>query len=217
MATLVGRRLTYAELCELPDDGVLWELLDGVPVTRASPTRRHQRLVGEMYARLRPAQDAGLGELVLGPFDVVLDEHNATLPDLIFIRAEHAHFVADTGCFGPPDLVVEVLSPSSIERDLEDKRGTYERFEVAGYWVLDLAGEQIRRFHLDHGRYVEQPTLGRDDVLTSPLFPALQIPVRELFASISRNSGAGQAPTAEVERVKALEEQHRRRPRRDRR
>ncbi len=211
MATLAGSRMTYAEFRDLPDDGILYELLDGEVVTRASPTEPHQAVVQKMSTRLDVfADEGGLGIVRLGP----LDEYNATLPDLLFVRAERAGIIGETGCFGPPDLVVEALSPSSVERDLTRKLGIYERGGVAHYWVVDVAREQVRRFELKAGSYVEQPALVRDDVLTSPLFPGLQLSLRPIFAAAHRARELAQqpqAPEVDLERIRFLEQRHRQR------
>jgi Uma2 family endonuclease len=172
MATLVGSQVTYAEFRDLPDDGILYELLDGKVVTRASPTEPHQAVALELATRLKVHVDeAGLGIVRMGPLDVVLDEYNATLPDLLYVRAERAGILGHTGCFGPPDLVVEALSFTSVQRDLTDKLGIYERGGVPHYWVIDVAGERLRRFVQSAGRYEEQVVLGPGDTLGSSSFP----------------------------------------------
>ena len=221
MGTLVGSRMSYAQFRDLPDDGVLYEVLDGVVAVRASPTGEHQDIVGEVYARLREEVRRGvLGVVRLGPYDVVLDQHNATMPDLIFVQRQRAGILTSIGCFGAPDLIVEALSPTSIERDLKDKRATYERFGVTAYWVIDPAGEQLLCFDLVAGRYAERPALGREDTLTSPLFPELAIPLGEVFAvsRVARDlANTPQAPDVDLERVRFLEQWHRQRQRPTRR
>jgi Uma2 family endonuclease len=217
MATLVGSRVTYAEFCDLPDDGILYELLDGVIVVRSSPTEPHQAVALTLAVRLELfADDRGLGIVRMGPLDVVLNEYNVTMPDLLFVRADRAGILGHTGCFGPPDLVVEALSPTSVQRDLIDKLGIYERGGVAHYWVVDVANERLRRFALVGGRYQEQPPLGRDDVLISPLFPGLELPLRPIFAAAHQARDLAQqpqAPDVDLDRVRFLEEWHRQRKR----
>ncbi|MGI8915103.1 MAG: Uma2 family endonuclease [Chloroflexota bacterium] len=215
MATLVGSRLTYVEFHDLPDDGILYELLDGAVVTRAAPTEPHQAVALELATRLKAHVDEGsLGIVCIGPLDVVLDEYNATLPDLLFIRTERAGILGHTGCFGPPDLVVEALSPTSVKRDLTDKLGIYERGGVQHYWVIDVAGERLRRFVLSAGRYVEQPVLSREDTLNSSLFPGLELPLRPIFDAAhwaQELAQRPQAPDVDLNRVRFLEQLHRQR------
>jgi len=217
MATLVGNRVTYAEFCDLPDDGILYELLDGLIVVRSSPTEPHQAVVLRLAVRLELfVDDRGSGIVRMGPLDVVFDEYNATLPDILFVRADRAGILGDTGCFGPPDLVVEALSPTSIQRDLVEKLGIYERGGIAHYWVVDVANERLHRFALVDGRYQEQSPLGRDDALVSPLFPGLHLPLRPIFAAAHQARELAQqpqAPDVDLDRVRFLEQWHRQRQR----
>ncbi len=182
------QRITYDELYEMPDDGILYELLDGELVTRAAPTFRHQQAVSRLDRLRAPVEEAGHGIVVVGPFDVVLDQYNMTLPDLIFVRSERQGIVTDIGCHGAPDLIVEVVSPTSVERDWEDKRTTYQRFGVRSYWIIDLIGQAVHRLDLVDGRYVERQPLRPGDALTSSLFPGLALDVGRLFA----RGGAGE-------------------------
>lgn len=194
-------RITYDELCEMPDDGILYELLDGALVTRAAPTFRHQRVVSGLDRLFAPIEEAGHGIVVLGPFDVVFDQYNMTLPDLIFVRSERQEIVTDTGCHGAPDLIVEVVSPTSVERDWEDKRRTYERFGVRSYWIIDFIGQTtLHRLDLVDGRYVERQPLHPGDALTSSLFPGVALDIGRLFA----RGGAGERPQAPAQGTDAV-------------
>jgi len=185
-------RITYDDLCEMPDDGILYELLDGGLVARAAPTFRHQRVVVHLARLFAPVEEAGHGIVVLGPFDVDFDQYNMTLPDIIFVRSERQEIVTDTGCHGAPDLIVEVVSPTSVARDWEDKRATYQRFGVRSYWIIDLIGQTLHRLDLADGRYVERQPLHPGDALTSSLFPGLALDIGRLFA----RGGAGERPQA---------------------
>jgi len=149
---------------------------------------------------------------------VVLDEYNATLHDLLFVRTDHAHIVTDTGCFGAPDLIVEILSPTSIERDLKEKLSTYEHFGVSAYWIIDPASQELLRFNLVRGRYVKQLVLHREDAITSPLFPAIHVALRDVFSSPALPKEPDAQPSAaDLARIRELEKfHHRRRPRPDR-
>ena len=114
-ALLPERRLTYDDLLLFPDDGLRHELIDGEHYVSASPNLSHQRIVGRLYlelatfVRLHP----GLGEVLLGPFDVVLSDFDVVVPDLLFIAASQQHIVTSRNASGPPALVIEVLSPST--------------------------------------------------------------------------------------------------------
>jgi Uma2 family endonuclease len=179
---VASRKVTYEELCAMPDDGILYELLDGVLVTRASPTPAHQQVVSRLSRIFEPVEDAALGIFYPGPLDVVFDQHNMTLPDGIFVIAARQSIVTGTGVHGAPDLVMEILSPTSLDRDWSDKYATYQRIGVRSYWIIDLTERHLHRFDLVDGRYAEQVLLGYGDTVVSPLFPGVPFEVGRLLA-----------------------------------
>lgn len=179
--TLVHTRLTVADLADLPDNGKRYELLEGELVVSPAPTPEHQDAVGNAFAFLRRAQEAGHGKAYVAPVDVYFDEHNDSQPDVLFIRADRLHIVKESRIEGAPDLVVEVISPSSRRRDLRVKLQIYERFGVPFYWVLDSVERSVRPYELTAEGYVAQPILRPGDMLPCPLFPGLTIDVAELF------------------------------------
>ncbi len=114
-----GRRpLTYADYLELPDDGKRHEILDGELFVTASPLVQHQRVSKRIQrVLLRGLEDTGLGEIFYAPMDVLLDDHNVLVPDLLFVSRDRLEFVGEKYLAGPPDLVVEIASPSTGKRD----------------------------------------------------------------------------------------------------
>jgi Uma2 family endonuclease len=117
--TIVQPRLTYADLQELPEDGKRYELLEGELVVSPAPTLKHQKVTGRTYAFLLRAEDGGYGEAYVAPVYAVFDDEEVTEPDVIFIRRERLGIVTASEVRGAPDLVVEVLSPSTRRRDLK--------------------------------------------------------------------------------------------------
>lgn len=180
---VVQRKMTYDELCQLPDDGVLYELLEGELVTRASPTPAHQQVVSRLSRLFAPVEDADHGTFYPGPIDVVFDRYNMPLPDGIFVTAARQDIVTGSGVLGAPDVVMEILSPTSMERDWSQKFATYQRFGVRSYWIVDLTAQQLHRFDLVGGRYAPEVLHGPADVLTSPMFPGVFLAVSRLFPS----------------------------------
>ena len=75
------------------------------------------------------------------PTDVLLSDHDVVQPDLIFVSRERKHVITDANIQGAPDLVVEILSPSTASRDWRDKLDLYERHGVAEYWLVDPVSE----------------------------------------------------------------------------
>ncbi len=183
----VAHRLTYADLLDMP--GERRELLGGELHVAASPSKRHQRVVRKLGAYLEAATQAGLGEVWYSPFDVYLDAHNVVQPDLLFVRAGREAIVQENKVVGVPDLTVEILSPSTAAVDLgrgpKGKLGTYERFGVPYYWIVDPDEFWIDVYAAnaaEDGRYPRQPVRHEpEDVLNSPLFPGLPLRLAELF------------------------------------
>ena len=180
----VLQRMTYDMLLDIPEERR--ELLDGELLVAASPAKKHQLVVKRLERFLDQAELAGYGEFWPTPFDVYLDQYNVTQPDLIFVAPQRREAVHEDKMFGIPDLIVEVLSPTTAYidrgRSRKGKLGTYERFGVPSYWIIDPGTEIISVYTLRDGHFPEAPMLyRRGDVLTHPLFADILIEVSELF------------------------------------
>ena len=177
-------KLTIGDYELFPDDGRRHELIDGEHVVTPAPSSLHQRVVGNLYAALREvALSAKLGEVFLAPCDVVLSATDVVQPDLLLVRRGREEIVR-ARVEGSPDLVVEVLSPSSRRTDEVLKRRAYERFGVEELWIVDPEIEVVRVYRREgeaFGRPVEQSS-ERGDVLETPLLPGLRLAVAAVFA-----------------------------------
>jgi Uma2 family endonuclease len=123
-----------------------------------------------------------LGRLSTAPLDVLFSEHDIAQPDLVFISNERTRIIGNKNIQGAPDLVVEVLSPSTRRRDEGIKLDVCERFGVREYWLVDVERQMVRVFRRNgsgFGPAVELSAAG--DVLTTPLLPGLEIRVGEIF------------------------------------
>jgi Uma2 family endonuclease len=124
--------------------------------------------------------------VLYAPFDVKLSLFTVLVPDLVyFTAARFARVVNEKHATAAPDLVVEILSPGTRRRDTGRKRAVYDREGVREYWIVDPEARSItvlRRPRPDAGLTdVAVLTLAKDEMLASPLFPGLQIPLREVF------------------------------------
>lgn len=179
-------RWTYAEFARLPSErGMRHEVIDGELVVTPAPGLRHQRVVTELVVRLHAfVRDSGLGEVFVGPVDVLLADGDFIEPDILFVRTEKAHLFSDRGIEGPPDLIVEVLSPSTAARDRGLKLDRYRHFGVPEYWVVDPDGRSIEVWDLAAGA-AAPAVLGPDDTLRwdpAGSTRALEIPVGDVVA-----------------------------------
>ena len=178
---------TYEDYLRLPDDGRRYEIIQGVLYVTAAPRFNHQYVVGELFAVLRAyVRERGLGVVIPAPFEVHLGERiRPVQPDLIFLRAarqpspEAGHFE------GAPDLVVEVLSPSTARTDRVVKFWVYEQSGVPEYWIVDPHARSVEVYLLREGIYTLHGQYVGDETLTSPTFPELALPVRGLFPELT--------------------------------
>ncbi len=132
-------RWTYAEYARLPESGgTRYEVIGDELAVTPSPTTRHQRIVGDLLLRMGPfAEEHALGEVFPGPLDVLFGDGDYVQPDLLFVRTDHRDLLSDRGVEGPPDLIVEIASPSTAARDRGVKLERYRHFGVPEYWIVD--------------------------------------------------------------------------------
>lgn len=177
-------RYTYEDYRRLPEDGRRDEVLDGELVESPSPSRRHQQLSKRLqYQRYKHVEvDGQLGEIYDAPFDVILADDNVLVPDLIFVARARQQLFSRRGLDGAPDLVIEILSPSTRSRDLGVERQLYARFGVRELWLVDPERDAIDVFALSHGELVAVGTSGAQDTLVSRVLPDLRLDLGAVFA-----------------------------------
>jgi Uma2 family endonuclease len=182
MGTEVIPKLTYEEFRQLPDDGKHYELIHGQVHLSPSRSTKHQLILGNISVSLGTyVKSARLGVLFSAPLDVCLDPDTALQPDLIFISVERVGIVQENFVAGAPDLVVEVLSPSTAAYDRATKLPVYAEASVPEVWLIDSQAKTVEVLKLQRKKYLVDATLGGDQVLASNLFPGWQLPLRDLF------------------------------------
>jgi Uma2 family endonuclease len=124
------------------------------------------------------------GLLFAAPFDVVLSDLDVVEPDLIYISRERAGILTEQHVRGAPDLVVEILSPSTRKTDEVIKRKRYEHFGVLEYWVVDPELDAVKIYRRTDDRFVRAAELSVEagDVLTTPLLPGFSVALADVFA-----------------------------------
>ena len=175
------KRWTYDDLLELPDDGTRYEIIDGALIVAASPSFEHQTVADELTSILRAhVRGKRIGVALSAPYDVVLPSGDTLQPDvMVFLRPPgHWHEARQRGA--EPDLVVEVLSPSTHAHDLGRKLELYAALGVRECWPVDWRTRTIRVLALRAGRYEEVPQ--EPGVVRSVVVPGLVIDLAELFA-----------------------------------
>lgn len=174
---------TFDDLERMPDDGRRYELIDGVIIVSPSPSQAHQEVVWRLALPLQTFVRAGkLGRVYLAPFEIRLLGHQAVQPDILFVSNERLGILRENHAVGAPDLVVEVLSPSTRTFDEGRKLESYAAAGVREYWLADPISRVFRPLALDDGRY--QPIRQAGAVVRSVVLPGLEIDVPSLFVDL---------------------------------
>lgn len=175
------RPFTYEDLLDLPDDGNKYEIIGGELFVTAAPAEPHQWASTQLVSRLHIHVTTNkLGRVYHAPVDVRLEPHEIVQPDIIFISRERLHLYQGSVMEGPPDLVVEILSPSTRRRDETLKLALYARTGVREYWLVDTDARTITMFVLsaDGGYERVEPVGG---ILRSTILPGLEIGIESIF------------------------------------
>jgi Uma2 family endonuclease len=194
----IERRWTFRDLPSLPDDDRIYDILGGELVVRNVPNMNHAVVLSELMIFLGRAQEAGYGEVYTTSTAAALDygtrgedAEDVPHPDILFIRQARISLRGWQAVEGVPDLIIEILSPSTQSEHAPDGRwwDAYARNGVPYYWLVDPGRRLIRKYTLvgipyQGGVFGEPSTLRAGDVLTSPLFPTLSLPVASVFRRV---------------------------------
>jgi len=183
-ATIGSGPLSYEDYLLLPADDKRYEILEGELFVSPSPRITHQRVSRNLqYILHSHIVTHQLGELFDAPTDVILNRHNIAVPDLLFVRAGREGAVTDRAIESPPDLIVEILSKSTADRDRKIKPRVYARFGVRHYWIVDADARTLDMFRRGaNRRYRRVARFVGSQIATSPLFPGLEIDLAKVWA-----------------------------------
>jgi Uma2 family endonuclease len=178
-------KLTYDDFLQFPDDGKRHELIDGEHYVTPSPNTKHQRVSGNLHLLIGVwLESHPIGQIFYAPFDVVFTNFDVVEPDLLYLsnaRAKEA--LTAVHVLGVPELVIEIGSPSTRQRDETVKRRLYERAGVTEYWVVDPELDLIRVYRRESAGFARPVELSAEagDVLSTALLPGLDIPLSRVF------------------------------------
>jgi len=184
-----GQRWTYADYLNWNDDR--WEIIDGIAYAMSpAPGRRHQELSGELFRQISNHLKGKHCKIFAAPFDVRLAERpgltddkveSVVQPDLLVVCDSSK--LDERGCNGPPDLIIEITSPSTGKNDLTIKFDLYQRHGVKEYWIVHPAEQTLMVFKLlENGMYSAPGRFGGSDQVDVPLLGELVIALGEVFA-----------------------------------
>lgn len=175
-------RVGYADLPDLTDDGRRYEIHGGQLVVVPSPLPRHQMAVQAAFLLLHDYQRQAGGLVLAAPLDIVFDEFDVAQSDVVYFRAERRHLVdPDAVTRHPPDLAVEVLSPSTAAADRGRKTEMFAAYGVPEYWIVDPISRRIEVRALDGGAYRLAQAASAEGIVRSVVFPNLTFAAARLF------------------------------------
>ncbi len=158
--TLIHPPRTMLEVWENLPEGMLCQLISDKLVMSPAPIDIHQVILNEINIELAIfLRKKNIGQIRIAPYDVHFSKQNIFQPDIFFIRNENLNNIRENGLFGSPDLVIEILSPSTSNFDLEDKKMIYERYGVQEYFLVEPNSKSVTSFYLIDGEYQEQENL----------------------------------------------------------
>jgi Uma2 family endonuclease len=182
IAVTLKQRKTVADYARLPE-GTPIQLVDGEFIMSPSPIRSHQKPSMRLSAQLYNLVSARkLGEIYSAPFDVHVSRLDIYQPDILFVSTDHLHYIEEDGVHGPPDFVIEILSPSTAGFDLLLKKDGYEKFGVTEYWIVDPMEKTIESF-INSPKGFESSFHGNAGTVCSSVLPEFCVKVEELFAN----------------------------------
>jgi Uma2 family endonuclease len=177
--------LTVEDLENLPDDDNRYELIDGELYMSKAPELLHQRSGGRIYLLLGIyLADHPIGEVVFGP-GVILSDHDAVIPDLIYFGNERREEIASgTRVHGAPDLAIEILSPGkqNVARDRVHKLTLYGKFGVREYWIVDAQLRTVEVHRQEGAQLAPFRVFQAAEMLETPLLPGFRCTVAQFFA-----------------------------------
>lgn len=174
-------RFNYGDYCLLPEDKQ-YDLIDGELYMAPAPSSRHQAVLRNLEFLIWTfVKENDLGEVFFAPLDVILSEEDVLQPDLLFVARERRGIISERGCEGPPDLVVEILSPATERRDRELKRKVYAKFGVPEYWLVDPEAQSIEVMVLEAEDFSPSDIYLGEGLVVSRVIPQLSLAVSQVF------------------------------------
>lgn len=174
-------RLTYVDYLKTSDDE-RYELLNGELILSPSPKEVHQSISGILHLMVGTfVRDRGLGKVYFSPFDVVLSDADVVQPDLLFVSNERIGIITADNVQGAPDLVVEILSPATAERDRTLKLDLYAQHGVIEYWIVDPDAKTITVLLRGESHFEVAGIFGEGQTLQSPMLEGFSVALEEIF------------------------------------
>ena len=173
---------TYEDYKTLPETGPRYQIIEGDLIMTPAPPTLHQRISANIEYFLRQhTWQSGEGEVFDAPVDVILSDTDVVQPDILWLQSENRTMVKKEGIFGAPDLVIEVISPSTEAHDRGVKRKLYAKYGVKELWLVDGHKKEIEIYSIGNRFEVPIAVVKGDLPLTSLVLPAFKPSLSKFF------------------------------------
>jgi len=160
-------KLGYDDYAKIPDDGQRHEIVDGKHFVNPASTPYHQTVSRRLHHQLyKQIELSGRGEVYYAPVDVQLSDHDIVQPDIVLVLTRNKSIITSTRIHGIPDLIVEILSPSSAKLDRVHKKELYQRAGVPEFWLVDPAQRTLEQLIAVNGKFELRPSADKVHVAT---------------------------------------------------
>ncbi len=168
---------------KLLPEGAPYQLIEGELVMTPAPNTFHQIISGNLNEKIRVfVKEKSAGLLLYAPIDIYLDTENVFQPDIVFVSRQRRDIIKDDGIHGAPDMVVEILSPSTAYYDIKKKYKVYEKSGVKEYWIVDPEMKNVELFSLtEQGKFVLSASISDKGVVKSGILSGFEISLEDVF------------------------------------
>lgn len=175
--------LTYDDYATL-DDSNRYELAGGqLELMSPSPTLTHQMLSFEMQKQITYNCESDYF-IFFAPIDVIFSPTEVRQPDIVLVNRKRIDILSNRGIEGAPDLVIEILSPSSLKRDKIDKQKVYAHYQVPEYWIVEPKTGILEAYILNGDHYELINIFQNDETITSPNIPCISFTMNDIMDNI---------------------------------
>jgi Uma2 family endonuclease len=176
--------VTYEIYADMPDDGQRYEVDDGqLELMSPAPAPRHQSVINEIVFKLNQSCRSDY-IIYTSPIDVILSDIEVRQPDIVMVHHTRMSIITQRGIEGPPDLVMEVVSPHSRKRDKVKKTKAYARYGVAEYWIIDPANRTIEQYVINEDKYELAEVYNDDEPIHSERVTCAAFTLAEILAEV---------------------------------
>lgn len=172
---------TYEDYALLPE-GAPYQLIGGKFVMTPAPSTYHQSISMRLELKLATfVLEKDLGMVYDAPIDVYLGEKDTYQPDIIFIAKDRLHIIEPEKIKGAPDLVIEILSPSTAYYDLKVKFKVYAKQRVKEYWIVDPNDQSIEVYQGEEGNFKQLQRIEKEGKVESKVLSGFEVDMNDIF------------------------------------